>query len=88
MARQAKQKPMDAIMAEPIHTPGFPQIIVTRGFAYEWFKSLNWPESERGFGSLDYMIFAAPVAKLELTEADARDYWLAKVADDFRREVA
>lgn len=63
-------------MAEAICFPGFPQIIVDRGFAYQWHKARGWDESERGFGSLDYFIFSAPAVDLPFTDPQARDYWL------------
>jgi len=75
------------LMAQPIRFPGFPQIIVTRGFAYSWFKAHGWPTGERGFGSLDYMVFAAREVAEPLCDAGERDYWLSCVAENLRREV-
>lgn len=47
---------MDQVMAEPIPLPGAPQLIVTRGWAYQWLKKLGYP-LVGGFGSVDYMVF-------------------------------
>lgn len=75
------------IMAEPIAMPGFPQLIVTRGFLYQFLKSAGWNPSERGFGSLDYITFAADATAEPLTDEATRDHYLSGVAEDYRREV-
>ncbi len=75
------------IMAEPIAMPGFPQLIVTRGFVYQFLKSAGWNPSERGFGSMDYAVFGPKIAREPLTDATERDHYLSQIADDYRREV-
>lgn len=65
--RTATTRPtfMDQLMAEPIRLPGCPQIIVTRGFVYTFFRDeLGYDTSARGFASLDYLVFRhAPVSE-------------------------
>ena len=73
------------IMAESIHMPGFPDIIVTRGFCYQWLTECGWSQSERGFGSLDYLVFAAPVAQFPLTRERQRDRLLKQVRPGYLR---
>jgi hypothetical protein len=78
---------MDSLMAESIHMPGFPQIVVTRHFCYQWLTDCGWSQSERGFGSLDYLVFAAASTELPLTDEAERDYWLGQVRSDFLRDT-
>jgi hypothetical protein len=78
---------MDNLMAESIHMPGFPQIIVTRGFCYQWLTACGWSQCERGFGSLDYLVFAAPIAGYPLTDEATRDSLLAQVRHSYLREL-
>jgi hypothetical protein len=73
------------IMDEHVEMPGFPQIIVARGFCYQWLKARGWKESERGFGSLDYTAFARRAVDLPLTNPTERDYLLKQVENDYRR---
>ena len=49
-------------MAEPVAVPGFPSVIVTREFLYGWLASLGWNKSDRGFGSMDYLVFGRPAS--------------------------
>jgi hypothetical protein len=78
---------MDKLMAEPIHMPGFPDIIVTRHFCYQWLTGCGWSQSERGFGSLDYLVFAAPKTEHTVTDETERDCWLGQVRHDYLREA-
>ena len=71
-----RQTLLSQIMSEHIGMPGFPQIIVTRGYAYKYLKSLGWNESECGFGSLDYTVFSQTSTEAPLSED--MDYWLQK----------
>jgi hypothetical protein len=80
-----KPKIMDLMMAEPIEMPGFPQIIVSRHFAYHWLKACGWDVSERGYGSLDYTIFAKQAVDYPLTDEAERDRWLGQVRNDYLR---
>ncbi len=68
----APRKPsfFQQIMDEHVHMPGFPQLIVRRGYVHSYYKRLGWDESERGYGSLDYTVFASPKTSEPLTEAD------------------
>ena len=69
-------RPIDAIMNEQIPMPGFPQIIVTRGFAHQWLRAHGWDESEHGYGSLDYSIFQTRATSEPLTDPAERDRYL------------
>lgn len=74
-----KQTMIGALMAEPMRLPGCPQIIVTRGWAYEWLIKLGYPELG-GFGSVDFMVFGRnldsrrknldPLTEDDLTDLD------------------
>ena len=49
---------VDEIMNEPIRLPGAPQVIVTRGWAYQWLKRMGYnTDPKAGFASVDYMVF-------------------------------
>jgi hypothetical protein len=74
---------MDKVMAEAIHMPGFPDLIVTRHFCYQWLTSCGWSQSERGFASLDYLVFAAPTADYPLTDEAERDRLLGQVRQTY-----
>lgn len=68
MAKRTRQNIVDRVMAEAIRLPGAPQLIVTRGWAYQWLKSLGYNTDPRaGFASVDYMVFGGrnfrPVAE-------------------------
>jgi hypothetical protein len=65
--------------------PGFPEIIVTRGFLYKFLADLGWDESERGFRSLDYTVFAPSAFNVPLTSDAERDLLLGRVREGFRR---
>ena len=69
-------RPFDAVMNEHIPMPGFPQIIVTRGFAHQWLRAHGWDESEHGYGSLDYSIFQTRATSEPLTDPAERDRYL------------
>lgn len=86
--QKRKASTMDSLLDEPIHMPGFPQLIVTRYFCYHWLKECGWPLSGLGFGSLDYLVFAAPLAEHTLTDEAERNYWLAQVRHDYLRGEA
>ena len=85
--KQMNRKPkiMDLMMAEHVEMVGFPQIIVTRDFMYQWLRACGWNPSERGFASLDYTVFARKVVDLPLTLDAERDRWLGQVRDGYLR---
>lgn len=74
-----------AIMDQVIEFPGFPQVLTTRGFAYSWLSERGWDQSERGYGSLDYAVFAKDAIKAPATPAAERDHWLGQVSADYAR---
>jgi len=87
IAKAQARKPgiADLLMAEHVEMPGFPQIIVTRHFCYQWLKARGWDVCATGFGSLDYAAFGRSAVPYPLTDETERDYWLNKVADDYAR---
>lgn len=85
-----KRKPhnlVSKIMVEVIKFPGFPEILVTRHFAYHWLKTCGWDAAERGFGSLDYIVFSKPAIDTPATPDDERDHYLSQVHHDYLRGV-
>lgn len=87
MPRMAKRKNiMDDILAEPIRLIGCPNIIVTRWFAYQFLKGCGWNPSERGFASLDWIVFGPAPVDLPLTDAEWRDAALASIREHYIRE--
>jgi hypothetical protein len=83
--RKMQPSLLTRIMAEHVEMPGFPQLIVTRGFIYQWLKSLGWDESERGFSSLDYTVFGRASVQAELTDEETRDHYLIPLQDVYER---
>lgn len=83
----ARRNAFQEIMDEHVQFPGFPQLITTRGFAYSYFKALGWDESERGFDSLDYMIFARKPVNEPLTETATTEHYLTdpRLIESFSR---
>lgn len=58
MAKRTKRNIVDDVMNEAIPMPGAPQLIVTRGWAYQWLKRMGYNTDPRaGFASVDYMVF-------------------------------
>lgn len=57
--RTRRRNAIDDVMDEAIRMPGCPQLIVTRGFAYQWLKRMGYPTDTRNrpFSSIDYMVF-------------------------------
>lgn len=76
---------LSQIMAEHVEMPGFPQLIVTRHFIYQWLKGLGWDESERGYSSLDYTTFGREAVSLPLTPDIERDHYLNQIIDAYKR---
>ncbi len=68
---------MDALMAEPIRLQGCPSLIVTRGWAYQWFKKLGCPTNNGGYNSCDYMAMRQSMVNEPLT--DLTSPWAAEV---------
>jgi hypothetical protein len=76
---------VNKFLTEHISMPGFPKIIVTRGFLFKFLADLGWDKSERGFRSLDYMVFARSAFGVPLTSETKRDQLLRKIRGGFRR---
>lgn len=78
---------MDQIMSEPVRFPGFPQIIVTRGWAYQYFVNHGWSPAERGFSSMEWMIFGTcrNAVNLPLTDEETRDCCIAQAEEILSR---
>jgi hypothetical protein len=76
-----KLKFMDVLMAEPIRLPGCPDVIVSRGWCYQWLKNMGYP-LQGGFGSVDYMVFGRDIATREretLTLSNLSEPWIVKL---------
>ncbi len=76
--RSRKPSPVDEVFAEHIRLPGIPQLIVTRAFAIQHFRSLGWLADKRGQMSADRMVFIPCEVADPLTDADIRDAWLSE----------
>jgi|SRR5579863_1410046 len=66
-----KLRLVDSLMQEHVKLPGFPQLIVTRGFALEWLQ--------KELGNDEQATYAAMQARevtLPLTDTETRDKWL------------
>lgn len=58
---------MDRLMNEPVELPGCPELVVTRGFCYQFLKELGYP-LQGGFGSVDYMTFRRSAVNRPLSD--------------------
>jgi hypothetical protein len=88
MARKIVQEVMD----QPIRLPGCPQFIVTRGWAYAWFRDqVGMDQSKRGPYSLDAIIFGAQSSAEPLSDVVEYEPQLtalaARMAADLAPEV-
>lgn len=77
---------MDLVMAEHVEMPGFPQIIVTRDWLYQWLKGCGWNPCDRGYSSLDYIVFGRKSVDLSLYTDERRDFYLNAIRDQYTRE--
>jgi hypothetical protein len=63
---------IQAVMDEHVALPGCPEIVVTRGWAYRWLTTtLGFDPKERGFGSVDYMVFGRREVDAPLSDLDS-----------------
>lgn len=76
---------MDQYFNESVIMPGFPQLIVTRGWLWKWLKSCGWNPRERGIGTMDYIVGVARKVDKELTPDDERDELMGQVRAGFLR---
>jgi hypothetical protein len=67
---------MNELMAEPIAMPGAPDLIVTRGQAYDFLKAEGYP-LVGGFGSVDYMVFGRKPSDRVLSSDEERARYFA-----------
>lgn len=70
---------------EHIRMPGFPAVIVTRGYLYEFLRDAGYNPKERGIGSVDYMVGAARQTDAALTDETERDNLLRVMKEAVRR---
>lgn len=80
------RKLINRMMAESIQMPGFPQIVVTRDFLYQFLRECGWSPRDRGFGSLDYTVFYPSAVPERLTDEAERDRLLGQVRESYVRE--
>ncbi len=78
-----RQNALDEIMSEPIKMPGFPQIIVTRGWLWKWLIGMGCNPRERGYGSVEWAVMDKPPVDAALTPETERDYFLLPLADEY-----
>lgn len=72
---------VDEVMNEHVPMLGMPQVIVTRGFCYQWLKNVyGWDMKAKGFASLDYAAFGRRETDKPLTTEHERDYLLNLLA--------
>lgn len=64
---------------------GMPQIVVTRGFCYQWLKANGWDRKAKGFASLDYAAFGRPTTDAALTDEAERDSLLSLMAEQIKK---
>ena len=79
MATTKRRNILDEIMDEPIRMPGVPQLIVTRGYAYQELKRLGYSERDKGFGGIDYMTMHQKPSDEPLADVETRDCIMAAV---------
>lgn len=72
---KAKRNIVDDLTSEHIRMSGCPQIIVTRGFCYQFLATRGW-NREKGFASADYSAFGSKRVDEPLTPDEDRDYFL------------
>ena len=73
------------LMYEAVDFPGFAGLVVTREFLYFYLKSCGWDPCERGFASLDYMVFGRPKVDAPLSDPSTRDSLLSAIRPDHVR---
>jgi|GEM_PF-5629683 len=76
------------VFQQHVHVQGYPQIVVTRLFYYQWLKKhglRNPNEMARGFDSLDYAAFGRPSTDAPLTEEKDRDQELRFLAKELKK---
>lgn len=62
-------KYLSRIMEEPVRMPGYPQLVVKRGWLYQYLLACGWDASAKGFDSLEYIVFGRDVATEKRQEA-------------------
>ena len=73
-----KSSLVSRLMSEHIPMPGCPQLIVTRGDAWQLLTDLGYdqvPRSGQGqrFDTVDYMVMNRQAVDMPLSDADVRD---------------
>lgn len=87
--KAARVTVIDKIFEEHICLPGYPQVVVTRGWAYRWFRdAVGLDTRQRGRGSLDSIVHCAPRTRLPLTDLSNYDCRLAQIAELMKRDLA
>lgn len=73
------------LIGEAVEMLGFPQIIVTRDFVYQFLRGCGWCPCERGFGSIDYMAFGRKAVAGPPTDDATRDRLMTQVRNGYVR---
>ncbi len=79
-ARNPRRRIVDEVLEEHIRMPGMPGLIVTRGFALQWWEQQGWAGPKHGIGSLDHYVMLPKPLDEPLTDPELRDYNLEGMA--------
>lgn len=79
-ARNPRRRIVDEVLEEHIRMPGMPGLIVTRGFALQWWGEQGWAGPKQGIGSLDHYVMLPKPVDEPLTDPELRDYNLEGMA--------
>lgn len=91
MAKQIRRNAVDEVMAEPIRLPGCPQLIVTRGWAYQWLKKLGYETDPRKgqFSTVDYMVFGGSrLTPVDEPLTDMTQQWVVALVARMEADMA
>ena len=72
------------LMDEHIRLPGVPQLVVTRGYAYQWLLMCGYDPAVKGFGSIDYAVFSPKPLEGPLMDLEPYREFLDGVLADLR----
>ena len=79
---KAISKPLSRLLDEHIEMLGFPQIIVTRAFAFAWLANNGWAKHARGLTNLNLAAFGGATSNQPLTGASARNLAMDRAPQD------
>lgn len=84
-----KENIVDRVMNEAIPMPGSPQLIVTRGWAYQWLKRMGYnTDPKAGFASVDYMVFGSRMRPVDEPLTDLSQPWAQSLIARMEQDCA